>query len=842
MFTLAFLNSDFTIFLTSMLSGMQKAIKLYNFRAALIGFMVMSLRLNAQQHNYQINIDVPEKQIRTEHLKLGGKDSAGNEISVNNYYLSYNKKPMIPVTAEFHFSRYPENFWDESIKKIKAGGANIIASYVFWNIHEEKEGSFNWTGNRNLKKFIELCGKNGMQVIVRIGPFGHGEIRSGGLPDWLLAKHVVIRSNDAEYLKYVEKLYSEIGNQLNGLYFKDGGPIIATQIENEFQHSASPWGLTYPGQPADWTAAEKDLAVTHQGVSVSDTKNANASSGTDHMKTLKSIAQKAGIITPLYTATGWGNAAIIPEESLPVTAGYAYPTWTTEKDLSNFYLFTDLTKTPDYSPVSYDPQQYPAFAAELGCGIMSTYSRRPVVPAASTDALINRCLGSGANGVGYYMYHGGSTPKGDFFFNDEAYAYPKISYDFQAPIGEYGQIRPSFNRLKLIHYFTESFGDLLAPMSIVLPADNASIKPNNIDKLRYAVRAKNGAGFVFVNNFQDDTTLTDKKNVQLTLKSKQGDVSFPNLSIASGENAILPFNMNIGGAKLSYATAQLLMKAGPDKNPFYVFFTPEGMKSEFAFAAGKGIEVSDVQSAVVDKNNNGLLIRAKGDISTFTLQVDQAKIKILVLSKQEALKSWITNINGQKHLVISEASVIQGNDNKIDFFSEGKNQFYVTIFPGLAALPTIEAGSIEQLSTMMGISKYLVKLPEVNADLPLKVFGKNKLSIDLSKGLPSGLNDVRIVLNYIGDTGMAFSNGSLFADDFYKGLPWEISSKHFLNDPSNKQMHFYFRPLYKKAPFLVDLAPEVVENFTKNNVALDIKDVKFIPEYKTTMLLGAPLK
>lgn len=197
---------------------------------------------NAQMNErkmYEINADVPPMKIHSEHLKLGGSNPNGDKISVNNYYVSINDKPFIPVTGEFHFSRYANQYWDEAIKKMKAGGINVIATYIFWNIHEENEGVFNWSGDRDLRKFIELCKKNSMYVIVRVGPFCHGEIRNGGLPDWLLGKPLQIRSNDQKYLSYIERLYNEAGKQLDGLYYKNGGPIIGIQIENEYQHSAA---------------------------------------------------------------------------------------------------------------------------------------------------------------------------------------------------------------------------------------------------------------------------------------------------------------------------------------------------------------------------------------------------------------------------------------------------------------------------------------------------------------------------------------------------------------------------------------------------------------------------
>lgn len=304
----------------------------------LIACFISNTLLSQAIKTYEINADVPIIKIDSTKLKLGGTNPEGDKISVNNFYISLNNKPWFPITDEFHFTRYPNQFWDEAIKKMKAGGINVIATYVFWNIHEETEGKFRWDGDRNLRKFIELCKKNNIYVIVRLGPFYHGEIRNGGLPDWLMGKPVMIRSNDPGYLSYAEKLYNEIGKQLKGLYFKNGGPIIGAQIENEYQSSAAPLGLTYPCQPADYTSAERDLSETQAGVGIAKSKTTFAQLGDEHMETLKSLAIKAGIDVPIYTATGWGYAAIIPDGCIPVTAAYAYPFWTKKKELSPFFF------------------------------------------------------------------------------------------------------------------------------------------------------------------------------------------------------------------------------------------------------------------------------------------------------------------------------------------------------------------------------------------------------------------------------------------------------------------------------------------------------------------------
>jgi len=788
-------------------------------------------------HIYTIDLEIPEKLIYSDHLKLGGSNSNGENISVNNFYISQNGKPIIPVTGEFHFSRYPEIYWDEAIKKMKSGGINMIATYIFWNMHEEIEGIFNWENNRNVRKFVELCWENNLPVIIRIGPFAHGEIRNGGLPDWLLAEPISIRSNDPEYLFYVERFFNEIGDQLKGLYFKDGGPIIAAQIENEYQHSAAPWGLTYPGQPYDLTSSQRDLAYTQEGVGVSKEENPYAELGSQHMQVLKSLAIKAGINTPLYTATGWGNAAIIPNETLPVTAAYPYPTWTDKKDLSPFYLYKDMHKNPDYLPVRYDPESYPVFAAELGGGIMSTYERRPIVPAESIDALINRCLGSGANGIGYYMYHGGSTPRGKYsFFNDEAYGYPKISYDFQAPIGEYGQTRDSFYRLKLLHEFLNTFGDILAPMQTVLPKTNDSIIPSNIKDLRYAVRQKEGSGFLFVNNFQDDNLTKKKQNIQIMLKTSKGVLKIPEnngFDLNGGENAIFPFNLQMEGIKLNYATAQLLTKADVNQSPYYVFFIPEGVKPEFSFENSEGLSIVNSSVIKIKKSAKRWLVTCSAnDISEFIIrQKSGSNINILVVPKEFALKFWTLNIEDMKHLVFSDADILE-EETGAKFLSVGENNYELFIYPKINNTPKIDVGTISSASKQPYLSHFEVKLPKVTIPFAAKKVSDKRLVIQLPGEMPNGLNDVILKIDYVGDTGMGFLDGELVADEFYKGIPWEIGLRYFVDVKKAEEMNFYFRPIYEGASFLVDLEKKDVPDFSGKTSFTDIREVRFIPKYE----------
>ncbi len=800
-------------------------------------FLVQAIK---SQHVCTLRIDVPEKVVSHDHLKLGGTNFQGKQIEVNSYYLKANGKPVVPVSGEFHFSRYPDKYWEEAIRKMKAGGLDCIATYVFWNMHEEEEGQFKWEGMNNLRKFIELCDKYEFDVIVRIGPFCHGEVRNGGFPDWLLGKPLTIRSNDPNYLLYVERLYQQIGKQLEGLLFKDGGPVIGIQLENEFQHSAAPWGLTYPGQPHDYTASEQDKEVTQEGVGTAAGENPYSNMGNEHMRILKALAIKAGMVVPLYTATGWGYAAIIENETLPVAAAYPYPTWAPGQP-SEFYLYTDLQKDPDYAPVRYKSEDYPYMAAEIGGGIMNTYDRRPLIPSNSLDPMINRFIGSGANGIGYYMYHGGSTPRGNRnFLSDMAVGCPIISYDFQAPIGEYGQLKPSFHRLKLLHFFLQAFGDLLAPMQTILPRGYEQITPGDSTTVRYAVRSKDGRGFIFVNNYQDHLPVREIQDVRFRLQTDSGDLLIPengSFTLGRGEHAIFPYHMDLGGINLNYATAQLLTKLIHDQDIYYVFFVAGGIDPEYSIKKIDGIDVTGINGCMISENSDRFMISCgnTGSSEFRIKKINGKTINILTIDHELALKTYIGEIEGSSHIMFSEALVLQ-RKGLFDLLSLDKPSFELSVYPGLLIIPELSYGKITRLeNTGSSMTVFRIALPAQNFDPETRTIQDNKILISLPDGKPAGINDLFLVIDYIGDTGMGFLDGDLVADNFYNGREWSIGLKRFLDLPGQHDMVFYFRPMYADAPYLDDLKNAGLEISTDSGENVKINEIKLLPEYITTI-------
>ena len=159
----------------------------------------------------------------------GGDFTAGK----NTFLL--NGQPFVVKAAELHYPRIPRPYWEQRIKMCKALGMNTICLYVFWNIHEQQEGKFDFTGNNDVAAFCRLAQKNGMYVIVRPGPYVCAEWEMGGLPWWLLKKKDIrLREDDPYFLARVKAFEAEVGRQLAPLTIQNGGPIIMVQVENEY--------------------------------------------------------------------------------------------------------------------------------------------------------------------------------------------------------------------------------------------------------------------------------------------------------------------------------------------------------------------------------------------------------------------------------------------------------------------------------------------------------------------------------------------------------------------------------------------------------------------------------
>jgi hypothetical protein len=577
------------------------------------------------------------------------KSPSGHTLGLNAQYLTLDGKPWLPVMGEMHYSRVPEAEWETEILKMKSAGVQIVSAYVIWIHHEEVEGQWDWSGQKDLRYFVELCAKHGMYVVPRIGPWSHAEVRNGGFPDWLLTKTTAPRSNDPVYLHYVDLYYQQIAAQLKGLMWSEGGPVIAIQLENE-----------YRGRPPD--------------------------RGAPHILKLKELARNAGLRVPFYTVTGWDGASIPKGAVLPVYGGYPDAPWDASVDKlppSEVYAFRFGSRvTGDMGAIGGAPTgnaanftlDTPFMTAEMGGGMQVTYHRRPIVSADDIAAMMPVMLGSGVNLYGSYMFHGGENPDGKLTTLQESLAtkypndLPQKTYDFEAPIGEFGDERESLLKLKTWNYFLNDFGAILAPMQPHAP----QVLPANAGDLtvpRIAARTLGSSGFLFVNNHVRDYPMPGRPNFQVTIKLPLGEtLTLPSQPITLPPDAYFawPFNLDLGGLHLRFATAQPLAILGTAAAPVYAFLAPPGITPEFVIDDAPGLELGPTSAGLEATRRNGVIhldLSAAGPAANAHFSLPDGKsVTLIVLGQKNAEEAWKIRSGDDTRFLVSEQQVFVDGD------------------------------------------------------------------------------------------------------------------------------------------------------------------------------------
>ena len=632
------------------------------------------------------------------HLNMGGKNPKGEEINVTSRYFTRNGKPWIGVMGEFHFSRYSRENWHRELAKMKAGGITIVSTYLFWIYHEEIEGKMDFGGDNDIRAFIEECKDVGLDVVIRIGPWAHGECRNGAFPDWLLKKDYKLRDNNEEYLAVVKKWYQSIYNEVKGLFYKDGGNIIAVQIENEFVDNA------------------------------------------EHLAKLKEIAVECGFIAPIYTVTGWNSAsgAKIPvDEVVPVFGGYCEAPWENHMNRlspSPHYFFnrmrndsaigTDLIAKTQSDGWQLPYERYPFATCELGGGIEVTHHRRPIIKPMDIYAVSLVKLGDGNNLVGYYMYHGGTNKIGELStFNETKVTgypndYPILSYDFQAPLSEYGEVREQYGLLNMLHMFVNDFGEEFAPMIAVDSAN--SVAADDTNSLRYGMRTNGKSGFVFVNHYQRLTELADIENAVISA----GNVEFTPIDVKGEVSFFMPFNMKMGDSVLEYATAQPLCKC----DDTYFFAEIPNIKAEYKFSKGSAnIVTVPFENAKYMRKLNGTVYIGGG--------------------------CNLYEENGQIHSVEDGEYICQKwNGSEFETLKIGQS----------AKQSNVEITGVEN-------APFEPKYKEELCIGGERELTWKKINVDGGYGFAE--------IDYVGDVAQIYADGELVADDYYYGKTWRVPCK-----------------------------------------------------------------
>ena len=306
-----------------------------------------------------------------------------------------NGQPFVVKAAEVHYPRIPRPYWEHRIRMCKALGMNTLCLYVFWNIHEQQEGQFDFTGNNDVAEFCRLAQKNGMYVIVRPGPYVCAEWEMGGLPWWLLKKKdIKLRERDPYFMERVKIFEEKVGEQLKPLTIQNGGPIIMVQVENEYGSYGE--DKPYVSEIRDCLRGiyGKELALFQCDWSSNFEKNG---------------------LDDLTWTMNFGTGANIDDQ---------------------FRRLGELRPNA------------PKMCSEFWSGWCDKWgARHETRPAKDMVAGMEEMLQKGIS-FSLYMTHGGTSFGHWAGANSPGFAPDVTSYDYDAPINEYGQATPKFWELR----------------------------------------------------------------------------------------------------------------------------------------------------------------------------------------------------------------------------------------------------------------------------------------------------------------------------------------------------------------------------------------------------------
>lgn len=322
-------------------------------------------------------------------------------------HFMYDGKPMQIVSGEMHYNRIPHQYWRHRLQMLKAMGLNTVATYVFWNMHEVEPGKWDFSGDKNLKEYINIASEEGFHVILRLGPYACAEWEFGGYPWWLQnIEGLEFRRDNEQFLKYTNLYIKRLYQEVKDLLITNGGPIIMIQVENEF---------------GSYVSQRKDIALDEH-------RRYNAK--------IKGQLLKAGFNTTLFTSDGtWLFEGGSIEGVLPTANG--------ESNVIN------LKKAVD----KYHGGKGPYMVAEFYPGWLSHWAEPFPSLAASNIARIAENYLKNDISFNLYMAHGGTNfgfTSGANYDNKHDIQPDLTSYDYDAPISEAGWVTPKYDSLRSV--------------------------------------------------------------------------------------------------------------------------------------------------------------------------------------------------------------------------------------------------------------------------------------------------------------------------------------------------------------------------------------------------------
>ncbi|WOL04252.1 beta-galactosidase 6 [Canna indica] len=315
--------------------------------------------------------------------------SAAATVTYDHRALVIDGSRRVLISGSIHYPRSTPEMWPDLIEKSKNGGLDVIETYVFWNIHEPVRGQYDFEGRKDLVRFVKTVAEAGLYVHLRIGPYVCAEWNYGGFPLWLhFIPGIKFRTDNEPFKKEMQRFTAKIVDMMKqeNLYASQGGPIILSQIENEYGNVDSAYG-----------AAAKTY-----------------------------INWSASMATSLDTSVPWVmcQQADAPDPIINTCNG--------------FYC-DQFTPNSDKKPKMWT-ENWTGWFLAFGGAV-------PYRPVEDIAFAVARFFQRGGTFQNYYMYHGGTN-----FGRTTGGPFISTSYDYDAPIDEYGMTRqPKWGHLRDLH-------------------------------------------------------------------------------------------------------------------------------------------------------------------------------------------------------------------------------------------------------------------------------------------------------------------------------------------------------------------------------------------------------
>lgn len=327
--------------------------------------------------------------------------------------------PFVIRSGEMHYPRVPRPYWRDRMRKMRAMGLNTLCTYVFWDLHEPKQGKFDFSGNLDIAEYVRTAQSEGLYVLLRPGPYICTEWDFGGLPWWLLATDMKVRSADPRFVSAAAAYVKQVGKQLAPLQIHRGGPILMVQVENEY-----------------------------------------GSFGADHeyMGAVRKMIRDAGFDCQLSTSDGSGSANLsggtLPGVAAVVNFGDGSAP---AREFANLAAFRPNT---------------PRMCGEFWYGWFDHWGEKHHTTAPERGAAGVEWMLSNGISFNLYMAHGGSTFGYMAGANFDRVYQPTISaYDYDAPVDEAGRPNAKFHAMQAVlrkHLAPgEQLPDLPAPLPMI---------------------------------------------------------------------------------------------------------------------------------------------------------------------------------------------------------------------------------------------------------------------------------------------------------------------------------------------------------------------------------------